>query len=216
MIIYALIDPRTDEIRYIGKTVRSAHRRLRRHLADSYMSSNTHKDRWLRVLKALGLDPLIKVIQRCGSADELAVAECQQIAAHRRAGVRLTNLTDGGDGTVGWHHTEESRAKLSAALKGKPKSETHRLNAARAQLGRKASEETRSKLSAERRMRGWYPPPRYGLANNKTKLTDDQRVQIYKLRGKYSQRELARRFGVSHVAIGKIQRSDMCEREFPR
>jgi len=38
----------------------------------------------------------------------------------------LLNKTNGGDGTSGYRHTEESRAKMSAARKGKPLSEEHR------------------------------------------------------------------------------------------
>ena len=31
MIVYGLFDPRTKKIRYVGKSFRTAHRRLRRH-----------------------------------------------------------------------------------------------------------------------------------------------------------------------------------------
>lgn len=47
MIIYALTDPRTDEIRYVGKSHRTPHRRLRRHLAPCYLKGNTYKERWI-------------------------------------------------------------------------------------------------------------------------------------------------------------------------
>lgn len=50
----ALIDPRTDAVRYVGKTVRTARRRLRRHMAECYLAAGTHKDRWLRALRAKG------------------------------------------------------------------------------------------------------------------------------------------------------------------
>lgn len=74
------------------------------------------------------------------------------------------NLTQGGEGTSGYKHTEQTKKKLSQAkigknlgkkyslehckkisdsLKGKPKSETHKLNL----TGKRHSEETKEKLS---------------------------------------------------------------------
>lgn len=44
---------------------------------------------------------------------------------------------------------------------------------------------------------------RRGLA---TKLTDEEVIKIRELRGKVSQRELAKQFGVCHTTIGNIQR----------
>lgn len=214
MIVYALIDPRTNDVRYIGKTIRTSRRRLRRHLAESYLAANTHKDRWLRGLLAAGLEPEITVVQRCESLAELADAERAHIASARASGARLTNATDGGDGIGGWKHTPESREKIRAALTGKPKSAEHRRNSGLAQRGRKASDATRAKQRDGGRRRGSFPPPRYGAANNKTKLTEQDREEICALRGTVSQRELARRYGVTHPAIGKVQRSRI--REFPR
>jgi hypothetical protein len=61
MIIYSLIDPRSAEVRYVGQTVGPANRRLRRHLSEC--SGETHKERWIRSLAALGLAPTIEVIE---------------------------------------------------------------------------------------------------------------------------------------------------------
>lgn len=217
MIIYALRDPQSNEIRYVGKTVRTAHRRLRRHLAESYLQqSSTHKNRWLRSLLKLGLEPIIEILQECSSLSELAEAERDHIARLRCAGVRLTNATDGGDGVGGWHHSLASREKIRQALTGKPKTADHRRNSALGHIGRKATAATRAKLSHERKQRGYFPPPRYGADNHQTKLTDTERDVIKSLRGLVSQRELGRRFGVTHTAIGKIQRSDLRVREFPK
>lgn len=216
MTIYALVDPRTDEVRYVGKTVRTPHRRLRRHLAESYLVANTHKDRWLIMLKRLGLEPKIRVLEVCSSLAGLAEAERRHIAAYRAGGTALVNATDGGDGVGGWNHTLESRHKMSIARKGKAKSAEHRRNLGLAGKGRKASPETRAKLRQERRERGRYPAPRYGPDNNKTKLTETQRSDIRALRGIISQRQLARQYGVTHAAIGRVQRQDLRVREFPR
>lgn len=217
MIIYALIDPRTNGVRYVGKTIRTPQRRLRRHLARCYLDeAHTHKNRWLRQLLAAGIEPVITVLETCASESELNAAEIRHIAECRARGILLTNATDGGDGTSGWKATPESRARLSAALKGKPKSAEHRAKIIALVTGRKASDATRAKLSAERRKRGWFPPPRFGQDNNKTKLTETERQEICALSGVATQRALALRFGVSHAAIGKIQRSILRVREFPQ
>jgi hypothetical protein len=43
MIIYALIDPRNGDVRYVGKSHRAAHhRRLRRHLAPTGLINPVH------------------------------------------------------------------------------------------------------------------------------------------------------------------------------
>lgn len=56
-------------------------------------------------------------------------------------GGTLCNLTDGGDGTKGYQHTEEAKRKLS-----KPKSDEHKKLLSELKLGSKASEETREKM----------------------------------------------------------------------
>lgn len=223
MIIYALTDPRNGEIRYIGKSFRTAHRRLRRHLAPSQLRGESYKEHWIRDLLKIGLQPEIAVLQKCQSADELNEAERGHIARLRLEGKRLTNASNGGDGGAG-PHTPESRAKISAALKGKKKSETHRLRVALANTGRKASPETRALLSAMRR--GKCPPPSYGSNNPKSKLRREQVQEIINLRGVISQRSLAIRFGVSKTAIRYIHigrnwltlgenKEDLRVREFP-
>jgi hypothetical protein len=61
----------------------------------------------------------------------------------------LRNLTDGGDGSLGrvWTPTEETRRKISEALKGRPKSKEHLEAVSAALVGRSFSEEHRENLS---------------------------------------------------------------------
>ena len=47
--IYALINPNTKEIRYIGKTANTLNTRLYQHLKDT--NCNTHKFKWINSLK---------------------------------------------------------------------------------------------------------------------------------------------------------------------
>lgn len=148
MIVYALLDPTTKEVRYIGKTHRTARQRLNRHLTDWYLKGDTHKERWIRKLLSAGLCPVIVELETCLSASELNEAERRYIALYRLAGAKLTNMTDGGDG--GGSHTAESKEKIRQALTGKPKTAQHRLKVIEAITGRKATDATREKLRAIR------------------------------------------------------------------
>lgn len=115
-IIYALTDPRTDEIRYIGKSVHGL-ARARSHLEPKRIAtdSNLHKARWLRSLVGSGLRAGIVVLQECADDAALLVAEREWIARGRASGWQLTNLTDGGDGAAGYCPPPETRARMSAA-----------------------------------------------------------------------------------------------------
>jgi hypothetical protein len=117
--VYALIDPRLDTlaIRYVGKSVNPAHR-LRQHY--SYRGYNPHKDRWLDQLQALGIKPVLQVLQECEGNG--AWSEVEWIALLRAQGEPLTNLSKGGDGGVGgWSHMTHEKCvaagKASAAVR---------------------------------------------------------------------------------------------------
>lgn len=202
MIVYALIDPRDGAVRYVGKTHRTAHRRLRRHLAPCYLVGDTHKERWVRVLLRLGLEPEIRVLERCDDADLLCERERAWIALYQTGGAALTNATPGGDGR-GRQHTAETKSKISASLRGRPKSAEHRRRTGEAQQHRRISPETRAKMSAS--AKGRETPRLPGDRNGRAKLTPEQVEYVRSVRGVVSQRELARRFGVSNTAIRYAQ-----------
>jgi group I intron endonuclease len=61
------------------------------------------------------------------------------------------NLTDGGDGVVGYQHTEETKKQISEKMKGSKKSAETRAKMSAARLGIKYSEETKSKISASKK-----------------------------------------------------------------
>lgn len=95
-VIYGLVDPRSEEIRYIGKTVTSPKARLRRHIVDK---GNSHKHRWINQLLSLDLEPEILVLDAGNWAcDELNAVEIKWIAKGCNSGWNLTNVTPGGDG----------------------------------------------------------------------------------------------------------------------
>lgn len=152
--IYALCEPGSRTIRYIGKT-RNLLRRLSQHLSDS-SKAPTHLGRWLNKLLLSGKSPTMVPIRQVSRAESSGV-EIEFIRLARGIGMNLVNATDGGDGVT---MTEEIRQKLrgpkSAAHREKlraPKSEAHKQAIRRARLGKPhphrghpTSDATREKL----------------------------------------------------------------------
>lgn len=79
--------------------------------------------------------------------------ERQMIAEQRLAGVRLTNLTEGGEGTVGRIHTDETREKIRKAATGRVASDETRAKLRNIHCGRVFTVEHRAKLSEALRRR---------------------------------------------------------------
>ncbi len=146
-VIYGLFHPRTDELRYVGQTVRPPQKRLTSHLVPSTLKHDSHRDRWIKILLNQGLKPTIKVIQKYSTASELNKAEIYWIAYFRNFGCRLTNITNGGGGTSGWKASEETRMRRSQTQKGQKRSEEARRNISEAGKGRKLSEEHKHNIS---------------------------------------------------------------------
>ena len=61
------------------------------------------------------------------------------------------NLTDGGDGRTGYLYSEETRKKISEALKNRTFSEEHKINLSKANKGRKHTNESKRKMSEIRK-----------------------------------------------------------------
>jgi len=97
-IVYGLTDPRTDEIRYIGRSSAGPGRPLEHRLRIS--REKTHKAAWIRSLARDGVSYGVVVLKECSSKEETVEAEKQFILMHRLFGARLTNLTEGGEGTA--------------------------------------------------------------------------------------------------------------------
>lgn len=147
-VVYGLVDPRTNEIRYVGKTRQLLKNRLKKHYEDASNPQNIrHKAQWFRVLKQNGLRPSVKILQKCADNEKACAAEIWWISHLKSTGVDLTNLTSGGDAGDGWHHTEEVKKKMSLLNTGRKRSQKSIEATAAAHRGRKRSEETRQKIS---------------------------------------------------------------------
>ncbi len=114
-IVYGLVDPRDGQLRYVGKSC-SGKRRARQHANPTRVIKDfTHKGNWVKGLVAVGLRPEIEVLESVVDSQELDEAERFWIAYYRALGCRLTNLTDGGDGTPGHKKTVETVGRMRAS-----------------------------------------------------------------------------------------------------
>lgn len=135
--IYALCEPGTRRVRYIGMSKDPA-RRLRQHISRANKGLASPLGEWVRSLSG---KPNLVVL--CETAEAFwQDDEKTYIRAARALGMPLVNSSEGGDGTV--NPPPETRAKLSAAVSGpkngnygKPHSLEWKQNMSRIMTGRK-------------------------------------------------------------------------------
>lgn len=119
--IYALIDPSTSNVRYIGKTV-NLKRRYNRHIRNAQDTTcKYHSANWIRSLLNNNLRPELIVIEET-DLDNWIDREIYWIKYYRNI-YDLTNILDGGNGTatygrLGKTNTDEHKMKCSLARKG--------------------------------------------------------------------------------------------------
>lgn len=158
--IYVLKHPDTLEVRYVGKTVRSLSRRLGNHIANAKGNKhNKHLSNWIIKILNDNKRPIIELLEEC----EYSVWQKREKFWISQF-PNLINLTEGGDGCLGFihdnltkeklrmamigrKHTEEFKQAMSLRLKGKPLSEEHKANIGKANSGKKATDATKRKLS---------------------------------------------------------------------
>lgn len=149
--IYILVDPRTEEVRYVGKAANPG-ARLSGHVTQA-KRRDTYCRRWIAQLVDGGLRPKMIIVE--GPTLEWEEAERRWIAHYRAQNARLTNLTDGGEGLTGYHHTDETKRKIAEGNRGISHGMEHRLDhlaeMTRRWQAKPAEERKRGPLSDERR-----------------------------------------------------------------
>lgn len=140
--IYALLDPTTDEIRYIGKTCRSLEYRLREHIYDCIRRPrSSHKVNWISNLISNNKIPKIKLLETIEFeyADTL---ERHWIEKLTNENVNLTNCTQGGEFcTFGSKLSEDIREDMSIKAKIRSIGEKNNM------FGRKHRQDSKKKMS---------------------------------------------------------------------
>jgi hypothetical protein len=116
--IYSLDCPITGTPKYIGKTI-NPKQRLAQHVRSN---ENTKKYAWIKSLKNKGLKPIMTILE--SFENDFDFWENWYIDYYRFLGMQLKNHKIGG---IGGRLSKETKDKISAKLKGKKKSEEHRL-----------------------------------------------------------------------------------------
>lgn len=183
--IYGLTDPRTNQVRYVGATTRTAYVRLREHKSHANDRIPLMGE-WIEELQRVGLSPSCVILQ--SDPPDGLTAEGRWIAILRESGADLFNVADGGhQGPKGYRHTEEWKAANSARM-----------------TGRIVSEQTRERISAAKMGKS---RPDLAERNKETaRLSDQQRAELRRraLAGESGVR-LAKEYGVSTAWVSRVK-----------
>lgn len=95
--IYGLIDPTTNQIRYVGQS-NDPWKRFARHISPSAESEGNYKSRWIAKLMKNGLMPRLTIVDRIPK-ELVNERERDFISLMKFLGFDLTNLTKGGQDT---------------------------------------------------------------------------------------------------------------------
>ena len=191
---------------YVGSTTVGLRRRLRHHW--SALNRGAHRNSYLQnAWDKYGQQAFIAEVLEL---DPLDVVACEQLWMD--ALQPAYNISRTADVVSGYRFTAEQRARVSAALKGKPKSAEHRANI---WANRQVTDEVRELMAANGRMGRGKPKtaehrakiglPQRGSGNHQAKLTEDD-VRDIKRRVVQGERgcDLAAEFKVSPACIRDI------------
>ena len=112
--IYALIDPTTDLVRYVGQTINYPSKRYAQHIHNWKRTKGRlrHVDSWLKHLSTNKLEPILDILEIC-NVEDLDNKEINYIRLYKSVGARLCNHSEGGCGNRGHKMSEESIKKRS-------------------------------------------------------------------------------------------------------
>jgi len=155
---------------YIGQTARTLKDREYYHIRDTFI--NNSKCAIHNAIRKYGLENFkFKTLFHCTSKADMDKKEKEMITSMQSKGPGGYNLTDGGEGSFGFKHTEESKAKVRLA-----------------NLGRKMSKEEiekRKKSHSHKKMSAEHKERLIKISRNR-KMTDEQKAKMSRLGKKHS------------------------------
>ena len=202
--IYTLHDPREDQhIRYVGWTLNPANRLyVHKYRAKKY--GHTYCERWIRKLLEAGVSPVMSEVHR--GYGPWGEAEQGWIKHYRDLGHKLTNITEGGEGYVGYVPTPEAIAKIKEATTGREVPQEQREHMRQLMKGRVFSQEWKDKIRATKLSRK-------GTRGNT--LTDEHKQKIgtgvHKHFSELKKEEMNNLTGQTAVAYDKKEQASVQE-----
>lgn len=118
--IYTISDE-LGTIRYIGKS-NNPKNRLYSHLQEK---ANLHKYNWLRLIVKRGFFPIVEIIDEV-PVENWEIYEIYWISQFKAWGFNLLNLTEGGEGSGGYQHSDISKKKMRKSKLGTHLSQEHK------------------------------------------------------------------------------------------
>lgn len=140
--IYLLKDPDTNEIRYVGKTVKSLNIRLSQHISRSKKVRTAYVNCWIYSLLKKNKRPIIELIEETDDWENREKYWIQYFS-------KLCNhQIGGGHGNLGIKLSDSHKENISKSLKGKPRDLKTKIKISKSHKGKILSEETKNKLSS--------------------------------------------------------------------
>lgn len=188
MFIY-LIDYNYNNWYYVGKTSTSLSIRLKGHKYNSRYHHNLNAKVFKKSIN-MGCSPEIILIDE---SDLTSINELEQwyISYFRSIGVKLTNMTDGGDGLCGLEFTDKHKLLISQNKKGI-----------------KLSEESKKKISESSKGVSKPKPDNFGIGRQHSELTKS-RISESNL-GKHSDNNRKRSINQIDKITGEIINTFEC------
>lgn len=158
--IYGLIDPITNQLKYIGLTTRGFNR-IREHSMPSVLrqTRNLHKKVWLSSLLEIKVQPEVIIIESFDNdlnflslnyeiqKQILGRTEEFWIAYFKSIGCNLVNATLGGETPKGFKWSDEDKRRMSIQRKGRKLTEQHKINISLGHKNNKKPRKYRGPLS---------------------------------------------------------------------
>jgi group I intron endonuclease len=191
MQIYAITNTVTGK-QYIGQTVRDLAARLRAHI---YAINKKNRCPAIAdAIKKYGPDMFtIRCLEECDSLDHMNEREKHWIQSLSTMVPHGYNLNEGGNGSLGFRHTAESRLKMTKWQLGKKLTPEHRAKVSASLLGNtrargvKHSDETKAKVSAASKGRKHGP------------ISEDHRRKLAEARlGMKASEEVKQKMSIAH------------------
>lgn len=197
VFIYALIDPNTFKVRYIGKTV-NLKQRYQNQLNEK---SKTHRCNWIKSLLDNGKKPIQVILQELTDNEDWESSEIKWISIAKKYGWNLVNGTSGGDGVK--NLSKESRLRISTAWIGRKHKPESLEKMRQVRIGKNNSEESKDKLSLNMKGREitWVDK----LKKSVSKFSDEEIETIIEELKTIKGVDLAKKYNVHRTTISKIK-----------